>query len=276
MKTLIFLFALLVFPALALHAQPQYELQYKSQPQPLKYKFSTYAEGVQEAEGTRVLSERSMQGLVSLRFVAETPQQLTVEMVYDSLKMLSVSEIGETVVQHPPEIIGLRIKKVIARNGDQLSSAELDKFGFLPAAVSFSTQNEFLTNLPDRPVFLSQTVKTTDTDTVYILTSAGLNEMAIEYKLTGEEVIDGYKCVKLAVNGQAELSGDFVREGTQFFLTGQGVITGTILFSPEKGLLVFSENQTKLHLNVMTSGDEAVFIPVIQTSRSEIELFYEN
>ncbi len=272
MRTILFLYIFCFFQFTNLFSQKKYELQYKAQPHKLKYKFSTTAEGVQETAGMRIVSERFAQGLVSLQLVEETADHLTVEMVYDSLQIQAVSELGETVIKSPSEVIGMLIKKVITRNGDQLSSVEISEFGVLPAAVSFSTKNEFLTNLPDKPIFEHQTLIAVDTDTVLIATGTCLNELSLEYLFLGKEVVFGYDCVKLGVNGKAKLSGDFNRQNTQFYITGEGNIMGTILFSPEKGLLVSSSNQTKLHLSIMTTGDEPVSIPVIQTGRSEIIL----
>ncbi len=273
LKTVVFLIIICLFSWKALFCQIGHKLQYKSQTNEIMYEFSTYGEGVQETEGSRIVSQRSMRGLVSFRFVGETAQQLMVEMVYDSLEIYAVSELEETTIKDPPEVIGLLIKKVLARSGDQLSSVELNEFGIMPASVSFSTQNEFLTNLPDKPIFENQTFKMIDRDTVFIASGACLNNMDLEYKFSGKEMALGYNCVKLTVNGKAKISGDFSRQGTQFLISGEGAIIGTILFSPEKGLLVSSSNETKLHLNILTSGNQPISIPVIQTSRSEINLF---
>ena len=60
-----------------------------------------------------MVSERSHHGIVALNFIGETEKQLTFEMKYDSLQISAVSELGETSVQNPPEVIAQSIKKII-------------------------------------------------------------------------------------------------------------------------------------------------------------------
>ncbi|RMF58325.1 MAG: hypothetical protein D6743_17805 [Calditrichaeota bacterium] len=274
MVVLVFSLLTLAFAARVFTGQG-YRLVYKmNKGDTLKYSQSSEMEQVQEMMGTE--QKVGSTSDTAIKLVCENRGangDLTLVMTYESFKVAVTSAVLDSTFDNPGGIVGKRVKKFVRPNGDQIKSVELDSIKILPVNRGFSSEQEFLPNLPDEALEMGKPVTRSDVDTSHTLGGTTVVTSEVQYTLLGKEAKAGYDCVKLGLKGTVDIDGSGkLPQGFELFFEGDGSIEGTIYFAPKEGILVSSENKTDIEMTAALKGQQNMTIPITQSVKSTLNL----
>lgn len=252
-----------------------YQLRYKfEKAQTLRYAFKAQSETIQEMMGSEQTSNTESDATLKLTSNGMTDDgNLSFNLVYEALTLHLSSAMVDTTFSNPEGLIGKRVQKTIAPNGDQLASVELDTIK-LPFMVGqgISSQQEILQNLPTTPLQAGETVTATDVDSVSRFGGTVVLKTSTKYTLQGTEEKLGYSCLKIKYGTTLNMEGNGTIQGMKFFVEGDGDIDGTMYFAPEEGILVSTESQMDLESTAAITGQMNMTIPITQSIKSSLNL----
>ncbi len=267
-------FALLLLAWAPVSAKEKYVCKYKmEQGAALRYKTDTRILALQEVMGSEFESKSSFSGITKASLQGyDKNDNLEIILEIEALEITVQSMQVDSTLSNPDGLVGKQIRKLLAPNGDQLASVEIDTFlvpGFMPG---FSSEQEFLPNLPGQPLETGATVQLSDIDTTHTRGGQTIRKMKVDFTLLGEELLAGHNCLKMAVKGEIELTGEGSMRGMSFFLEGDGDIEGIIHFEPTAGILVGMQNAIDIEMTIAVTGQQTMVIPTSQTIETKMEL----
>ena len=252
-----------------------YTLKYNlKKSQTVEYVFTAETETTQEIQGTENTSNSTSSAKMKMTSNGRTKDgKLSLILEYESFSIRMYNAMFDTTFTNPEGLIGKRIQKILADNGDQIKSVELDTIK-LPTILGqgFTSQQEILQNLPQTPIKAGETITNTDVDSVSRFGGTVVMKSTSKYTLLGTEEKNNHQCVKVKVATSIEVKGDGAIQGMKFFIEGDGDIDGTFWFAPEEGLLVSSQSQMDMESTAAITGQMNMTIPITQAVKTTIDL----
>jgi hypothetical protein len=170
------------------------------------------------------------------------------------------------------EMIGKRTKIVVTAAGRVVSQTALDP---APAGRrgSMRQASRFFA-LPERPVGIGDTWKSTGADTINVGFSRALAKYTLTYTVDAKEQRLGHDCLKVSYKGKQDLSGQGEMRGTTFSLEGTGTLSGVAYIDYAKGLIIEEQANNDQQAIIAMTGEREMTMPMsqsIQMKRLKIE-----
>lgn len=89
-----------------------------------------------------------------------------------------------------------------------------------------------------------------------------------EYTLVGKETVQGKECYKISFKGTLTINGKGNQMGMDMFLEGTGVSEGFNYFDPKTSMVVYTEGNTEMDMNIAISGQQNMTIPMTQSMKA--------
>ncbi len=240
---------------------------------PLRYQAHSQIETSQEIMGSAMQTQAILDAVTRLTPVGvKKDGALTFILNNESFQAKITSPQVDSTLKNPDGLVGKRVQKTIAANGDQIASRELDTFTVPQLLPGYATDQEFLVNLPEAALAVGESAEVADVDTTHSFGGENISHTTITYTLVGAERLDGRHCLRLEVKGQLALEGSGAFRGTPYFLEGDGSVEGNIWFAPDEGLLVRTQNSVALEMTIAFSGQQSFTIPTTQRIEMTLEL----
>jgi hypothetical protein len=93
-----------------------------------------------------------------------------------------------------------------------------------------------------------------------------------EYTLAGKETVDGKEMLKITFAGNLTMKGKGSQMGMEMFLEGTGKNEGFSYFDPLVSLVISTEENLEMEINVAVSGPQNMTIPMTQSIKTVITL----
>ncbi len=251
----------------------QHKLEYKSSGGvPLHYKAHTLLGTTQSMMGqestAQIVSDQSM--TVSS---TKSGDELVFDITVDSSNNKTILSTGDTT-QTPSPAVGKTKETHIHPDGEEISSKWLDTTFANSQAGQLRDLGNFFFKLPAEEVSSGSTWNQKKDDTV--LTPGGQGQILVntdtDYKLTGEEEIDGVTCAKIEYTGKVKLKGAATIQGMDLAIDGGGTVTGTAYFDYGNGRVVKVSGDSNQNIVMATSGENAMTIPMTQKTNYSLFL----
>jgi hypothetical protein len=84
----------------------------------------------------------------------------------------------------------------------------------------------------------------------------------IEYTLTGKENVDGKEYLKISFIGNMTINGKGTQMGMEMFIEGTGKNEGFSYYDPKTSMIVSSDENTEMNMNIAVSGPQNMTIPM--------------
>lgn len=89
-----------------------------------------------------------------------------------------------------------------------------------------------------------------------------------EFTLVGKESKDGKDFYKISFTGTMSIKGKGSQMGMEMFLEGTGKTEGFNYFDPKISMIVYTESQTEMDMNIAVSGQQNMTIPMTQSMKT--------
>ena len=277
-KTSLLLIALLVaFGSATAFSGGKHKLTYKMKPgEKLQYKAVTVSEQTQEQMGQEVTINSEGENVVDLE-VEKVDKEGNITFVFSlsSMKAHVKSPMFDTTLVNPGEFIGKRTRQTITPQGKILKSERVDtlKLSGMLAQTGLGRGNILpLVMLPAQKVGIGDTWSSSDPDTNRVAGSETVVTPKIDYTLTAEVDTLGRKCVRISYKGELALNGKGKMMGMQFFIEGDGPVSGTAYFAPAEGRLIATQSSFDLDMTIALTGQMNMTIPSTTTTEMTLTL----
>jgi hypothetical protein len=90
----------------------------------------------------------------------------------------------------------------------------------------------------------------------------------IEYTLSGNETVNGKEIMKIVYNGTMTVNGKGTQMGMEMFIEGTGKNEGFYFYDSKTGLIVSSDENTEMNMNIAVSGPQNMTIPMTQVIKT--------
>lgn len=90
----------------------------------------------------------------------------------------------------------------------------------------------------------------------------------MELSLVGKEVVDGVELLKITYSGALQITGKGNQMGTELFVEGNGKSEGFAYFNPKSSLIVRTETNTEMDMNIAVSGQQNMSMPMNQSMKT--------
>jgi len=248
----------------------------------LKYGFKAGATFQQEMEiqqntvqsmmGQEIKVVGEVKGLVEYQVEAVSPDgNATMLMTVKDISVRQSAMGRDTTLSYSDMKDIVRI--VFSPEGKVLSSEQVDSSD--AAAVINQIEPGRLLFLPGREVKTGESwdegyneTKSAGAGTPFAL------EMAVEnkYTLTGKENSDGKELYRISNSGTIGITGKGSQMGLEMFIEGNAVVKGYSLFDAGRKMIVFTENDTEMELNVAVTGPQEMTIPMTQQIKTIVRV----
>lgn len=140
-------------------------------------------------------------------------------------------------------------------------------------ANPISFVHEFFPRLPGRVVNPGDTWTDTIQYDVETGQGTGSNKSVLTYTLQGDTLVDGAHLLHITYEGQADVQGSGMQEGTEVFQTLSGTVTGMFLWDPARGLMVSGESSQDMtgSVEVPAAGIPPMPMDMTGTSSSRLQ-----
>ncbi len=239
------------------------------------YRFSVKntSETVQEIEGQSFESTIESNGVVRIESEGvDANGNFTFIMSHEELMMLVRSAMLDSTLENPAGLIGKRIRKTVRPNGDQVKSVELDRFeapAFLPG---FSSDQEFLPNLPNRALAGGESLTLLDVDSLHAFGGLIVTSSEIAYTRQDRNRPDSQDCLLFKFSGHMKIDGQGMMQGLPLAIVGNGEVNGSLCFAEKNSMLVSSDTETTIKMTASLSGTESTRIKIAQVMASRVAL----
>jgi hypothetical protein len=90
----------------------------------------------------------------------------------------------------------------------------------------------------------------------------------IEYTLTSKETVNGKEFLKISFSGTMTINGKGTQMGMEMFIEGTGKNEGFSYFDAKTGLIVSSDENTEMNMNIAVSGPQNMTIPMTRSIKT--------
>jgi hypothetical protein len=244
----------------------------------LKYNFVAGKTYVQNTQMTQNIVQTMGAQEIKILSEIKAKNELSVENVENdgtASVLVSASDISvrssvmgrDTTLQYKDLKDKIRIK--YANTGKSLSSEKVDSSGV--SAVVSQLELGKLKFLPVKPVKFGE--KWQDVSVDHKKASSG-NPFTIdisnntEYTLNGKETVNGKEYLKISFSGTMTIAGKGTQMGMEMFIEGTGKNEGFTYYDTKTTMIVSSEENTEMNMNVAVSGPQNMTIPMTQSIKT--------
>jgi hypothetical protein len=159
-----------------------------------------------------------------------------------------------------------KVRNKLANTGKSLSSEKVDSSDV--AAVVSQLDLGKLKFLPGKPVKYGE--KWQNISVEKKKASSG-NPFAIEisndteFTLNGKETVGGKEYLKVSFSGNMTITGKGTQMGMEMFIEGTGKNEGFSYFDTKTCMIVSSDENTEMNMNIAVSGPQNMTIPMTQS-----------
>jgi hypothetical protein len=89
-----------------------------------------------------------------------------------------------------------------------------------------------------------------------------------EYTLNGKETVNGKEYLKISFSGTMTIAGKGTQMGMEMFIEGTGKNEGFTYYDTKTTMIVSSEENTEMNMNVAVSGPQNMTIPMTQSIKT--------
>jgi hypothetical protein len=252
------------------YAQESYKLEYKFEKgKNYLYKDITTGDMTQEMMGKEMKMKNESNAVIRIVVDDVTKDgEATLLVSADSLSVFSSTPMGDTTMIMN-DMIGKRTKIILLSSGKIEKRETIDSIKMMGRAAG-AAQREGIkfAQLSDKPVKIGETWTSSTQDTVNQMGGKIVVTGNHEYTLVGKEKKDGSDCLKITFTGNTTTEGKASVQGMEFFIDGSGKVNGTFFFNPKAGLLVYEESNSDSEINMATTGEQSMIIPITQVTKS--------
>jgi hypothetical protein len=90
----------------------------------------------------------------------------------------------------------------------------------------------------------------------------------IEYTFTGKETVNGMEYLKISLSGTMTITGKGSQMGMEMFIEGTGKNEGFSYFDTKTCMIVSSDENTEMNMNIAVSGPQNMTIPMTQSIKT--------
>ena len=221
----------------------------------------------QEAK-SQIVSDQSM--TVS---GTKSGDELVFDITVDTSRNLTVMPSGDTTLA-PAPTQGKTREARVHPDGEEISSKWLDTTFANSQAAQTKDWGNFFFKLPDEVVSVGSTWNHKKVDTV--MTPGGHGQILVntdtDYKLSGEESVDGITCARIEYTGKVTLKGSATMQGVDLAIDGGGTVSGTAFFDYNSGKVLKLNGKSNQDLVMATAGDNPMTIPMSQKTNYDLSL----
>jgi hypothetical protein len=250
----------------------QMKLEYKPSA-PLHYKAHASLKTTQT-----VMEQVSSFSILSDQFMSVESKRSDDELVYsitiDSSENYAILPNGDTNAIASP-LVGKIKETRIYPDGEEISSRWLDTAFAQTQAGQMREFGSIFFELPAKAVQTGDTWHQDKADTVGIPGGNGkiIVDTGTDYKLVGEEEVEGIPCAKIEFTGKVKMNGSADIQGMDMTINGKGSITGSALFDYTDGKVVKIDGASEQDFTMASSGENAMTIPMSQKTEYNLTLF---
>lgn len=239
----------------------------------LTYLVSDNTRSRQQVLGTETEGVTLLKATVTLTFEdTDRNGNLTFVLKNEALHIDLHTAHLDSTLSNPTGIVGKRVRKTILPNGDQVDSVELDAVQKLSVLPGLTSEQEFLPNLPDKPLAVGESATVADVDSTHSYGGVIRTRSTIEYTLQGMKSKAGYECLALSLKGRVGVNGNGVAQGVPFTVEGDGTVSGSLCFAVEEGVLVSHESESTVNMIAEMAGEQKMTLVITQTATSHVDL----
>jgi hypothetical protein len=90
----------------------------------------------------------------------------------------------------------------------------------------------------------------------------------IEYTLTSKETVNGKEFLRISFSGTMTINGKGTQMGMEMFIEGTGKNEGFSYYDSKTGLIVSSDENTEMNMNIAVSGPQNMTIPMTRSIKT--------
>lgn len=250
----------------------QYKLEYKaSGSAPVRYKAHTTMQTIESMMGQQATVSMKSDQSISMTS-RKSGDNIVYDITVDSSRNVALMPNGDSTTTSSPAV-GQTKQTVVRSNGEEISSEWLDTTFAKTEAGQTKDFGSFFFRLPDQEVNTGSTWTQNKVDTVE--TGGGEGNIIVttnsDYKLVDKQTVQGIPCVRITFTGNVVLKGSTAYQGVDFVIDGTGKISGTALFDYTSGRVVKITGASDQNLNMVSSGQHKMTIPM--TQKTSYDLF---
>lgn len=274
MKSVAAILATVTILVMSAGAFAQYKLEYKpTGSTPLRYRAHTETKTIESMMGQQatVSVKSNQQVSMTSRMAGD---KLLYDITIDSSRSETLMPNGDTTHITSSPAVGQTKETLMHPDGREISTRWLDTTFAKTQEGRVKDLGSFFFRLPDKEVSTGSTWNNTKVDTVargngqgdiYVTTNSN-------YKVAAEEAADGVPCLKIVFTGTILVKGSTSYQGVDFSIDGTGNISGNALFDYTNGRIVKMNGLTEQKLNMVSSGQRKMSIPMTQNTSYDLFL----
>ena len=182
---------------------------------------------------------------------------------------------GKDTTMSLNSLIGKRSKIVVSKFGEIISKGMLDSLdsnaGMMGASILQGASNLYM-KLPGKEIKEGDSWTSTKVDTVESMGGKIIINSDYTFTLGNKEDKNGISCYKIPYASTIASKGKATMQGFEFFIEGNGKMTGNLYLSADNGALVSNESKNENEMTLATTGQQNMVIPITQSSTSTTEL----
>ena len=268
MKTLA---ATLITALISVSAMAQYKLEYKVSP-PLHYNAHSSLETTQTMMDRASTYSMSMQQSISMTSTKKD-DDIVFSITIDSSEIAMIGPSGDTS-KIPSPMVGKVKETRIHPDGEEISTRWLDTSFASTAAGQMRDFGSLFFKLPSQKVDAGATWHQDKVDTAG--TPGGEGKIIVntgtDYKLIRMEKYNGASCARIEFTSKIDMGGSTTAQGMEFTISGTGTLSGFVLFDYDAGKLMKISGASNQQLNMTSSGQQPMTIPMSQKANYEFTL----
>jgi hypothetical protein len=216
--------------------------------QTIKYKLSSAGEMAVAMQGYDRVANTQTEFRTSCTFTNTDSDEITLAMRFDHAAS-SVSSGDQVIVQESAGALrGKTLEVTLAPNGEVLSFSGMGGEDYFEEGVGQMAMmvDGMFPVLPEEPLTVGYTW-TSEMDIPNITSSTSRDFLGeTTYTVVGFKEKYGIACVEVGTVTDFEFEGKVEQQGEAWLMTGSGTTTGTVLFSIEDGLIIYSKSDSTI------------------------------
>jgi hypothetical protein len=186
---------------------------------------------------------------------------------FASLSMHTTMLGRDTTLSYP--VLKYKTRVELSNTGKVLSSTKIDS----SVVAGVPGQNELgkMKTLPGKQVKVGEKWQDKGVVNVNAFKGSPLNmeiTTDLEYTLVGKESKEGRDLYKISYTGDITITGKGNQMGMDMTIEGTGKAEGFHYFDPGSSMVVYSEENTEMNMNVAVQGPQNMTIPMTQSIKS--------
>ena len=159
---------------------------------------------------------------------------------------------------------------VITSAGKNISSASVSAGNVSMMLGSVEKFTKFI-QLPEKSVKVGEKWSDKLVDSIKSSPQSPVNLVIttdFEFSFVGTEVVDGVELTKISFTGALQINGSGNQMGMDLFVEGNGKSEGVLYFNPKSSLVVKTDTNTEMDMNIAVSGQQNMTMPMNQSMKT--------